>query len=95
MNNPFEILENKLSDMQALLMSFIDSQNNNNKSESDIHFNVEELAIFLRCSKSTIYKYIDEGLPSFGTGRTRLFSKREVLDYMRKSKGKNKQTKKQ
>ena len=90
MINPFEIIEERLASMEALLSSLLDNSITDNKSEIDIHFNVEELMNFLRCSKSTVYKYMSEGLPSFGTGRTKLFSKKEVLVYLKKQKTKNK-----
>lgn len=87
--NPFEIIENRLANMEALLTSFIENYQKDVKSESDLHLTVEELSAFLHKSKSSIYKYLDEGMPSFGTGRTRLFSKKEVLEYMRIEKSKN------
>ncbi|HWY11699.1 MAG TPA: helix-turn-helix domain-containing protein [Bacteroidia bacterium] len=56
--------------------------------KKDEHFNIKELADFLKCSKVTIHKYKKNGLPFYRTGRKVLFKKTEVLNFMRVIKSK-------
>jgi excisionase family DNA binding protein len=52
------------------------------------HFNIKELACFLKCSKVSIHKYKKMGLPFYRIGRKVLFKKTEVLNFMRGIKSK-------
>lgn len=52
------------------------------------HFDIEELAAFLHCSKVSVHNYKRKGLPYYRIGRKILFKKQEVLDFMKKLKGK-------
>lgn len=53
------------------------------QKESDEHFNIKQLAEFLRCSKVSIHKYKKKGMPFYRIGRKVLFKKQEVLNFMR------------
>ncbi len=55
-------------------------ENAPNKEE---HFNIKELAQFLKCSKVSIHQYKKKGLPFYRIGRKILFKKTEVLNFMR------------
>ncbi len=54
-----------------------------NKPEEDEFFDIPGLAEFLKCSVQTIHRYKKEGLPYYRTGRKNLFSKEQVLKFMR------------
>lgn len=58
--------------------------------ESTTEFDIAELATFLRCSKVSVHKYKKKGLPFYRVGRKIIFIKQEVLEFMKKLKGKNK-----
>ncbi|TNE54324.1 MAG: DNA-binding protein [Bacteroidetes bacterium] len=53
--------------------------------EKEEHFNIEQLRLFLNCSKVTIHNYKKRGLPYYRVGRKLLFKKSEVLEFMRKN----------
>ncbi len=57
-------------------------------SGNDENFNIMELAGFLRCSKVSVHNYKKKGLPFYRVGRKILFKKLEVLEFMKKLKGK-------
>jgi excisionase family DNA binding protein len=59
-----------------------------NDSKGEEHFNIEELANFLKCSKVTIHQYKKKGLPYYRVGRKVLFKRSEVLDFMKSPKSK-------
>lgn len=50
---------------------------------TDEHFNISELAAFLKCSKVSVHGYKKKGLPFYRIGRKILFKKTEVLNFMR------------
>jgi excisionase family DNA binding protein len=52
------------------------------------HFNILELAKFLKCSKVSIHKYKKKGLPFYRIGRKLLFKKTEVLNFMKSLRNK-------
>lgn len=62
------------------------------ESESDAHkeehFNISELAKFLKCSKVSVHKYKKKGLPFYRIGRKILFKKTEVLNFMKSLRNK-------
>lgn len=58
------------------------TQDNENVS-NDEHFNIQELAQFLKCSKVSVHKYKKIGLPFYRVGRKVLFKKTEVLNFMK------------
>lgn len=53
---------------------------------SEEHFNIQELAQFLKCSKVSVHKYKKKGLPFYRIGRKVLFKKTEVLNFMQSLK---------
>lgn len=52
------------------------------------HFNILELAQFLKCSKVSVHKYKKKGLPFYRIGRKILFKKTEVLNFMKSLRNK-------
>jgi hypothetical protein len=58
-------------------------------------FTIPELAVFLRKTKGTVHNYKKLGLPFLKIGRTVLFKKSEVIEFMKNvPKQKNKTNKK-
>lgn len=55
--------------------------------ETEEHFNIGQLAAFLKCSKVSIHNYKRLGMPFYRIGRKILFKKSEVLNFMRGLKG--------
>ena len=68
-----EVLNQKEKENEAL-------ENEKNKEE---HFNIIELARFLKCSKVSVHQYKKKGLPFYRIGRKILFKKTEVLNFMK------------
>lgn len=60
------------------------------KADDRKEFDIAELADFLRCSKVSIHKYKKKGLPFYRVGRKIIFIKQEVLEFMKRLKGKTK-----
>lgn len=54
-----------------------------NATDKEEHFNIMELARFLKCSKVSVHQYKKKGLPFYRIGRKLLFKKTEVLNFMR------------
>jgi preprotein translocase subunit Sss1 len=54
-----------------------------NNKPNDEEFTILELATFLRCSKVSIHNYKKLGMPFYRIGRKLIFSKAEVLNFMR------------
>src|ERR1700740_540911 len=68
-----EVLSEKEKDKEEL-------ENERSKEE---HFNIIELALFLKCSKVSVHQYKKRGLPFYRIGRKILFKKTEVLNFMK------------
>lgn len=85
MNNPFEVIESRLSNIESLILDIkhkpsLTSENQN----SDKLLTVEEAADFLNLTKPTIYSKVSKGeLPYMKKGKRLYFSKDELLDYIK------------
>jgi excisionase family DNA binding protein len=55
----------------------------NEQSEKDETFNIGQCAEFLKCTKMSVHNYKKKGLPFYKMGRTILFKKSEVLEFMK------------
>ncbi len=76
MGNPFELLEERLTKIESLLGTVLDSLQS---EEKEINFTVEEAAEYLRVSEQSIYKYIKEGdIPATRPGRKYLIAKSDL-----------------
>lgn len=84
MNNPFEILEKRLSNIESLL---IDIKHKTIDEKQEINFNIDEVAELLRVSKQSIYKYIQKGLiKAKKVGRTFIISKTDLDEATKEAK---------
>lgn len=79
---------------KSLLNEVLDQKGKDQETErksglnNEEHFNIGELAEFLKCSKVSVHKYKKNGLPFYRIGRKVLFKKSEVLDFMKKTRNK-------
>ena len=64
------------------------------EQEKEETLNISQCASFLKCTKMSIHNYKKKGLPFYKMGRTILFKKNEVLDFMKKFTGVSKLWKK-
>ena len=87
MNNPFDTLETRLSNIEAILLDIKHKPKQNlNKQieESDKLLNVEQTAEFLRLTIPTIYTKVSKSeLPVMKQGNRLYFSRKELLDYLK------------
>ena len=76
MNNPFEIIEQKLSNLERLFLEF------KNKPAPQVrpeHYTVKEAARVLKCSEQSIHNYIKKGfLKAQKVGRILLINSNDV-----------------
>ena len=90
MENPFNVIEAKLSNIETLLLDL--KQNPKEHiilPEADELFTLEDTALFLNLSKATIYSLNSKGeLPSMKRSKRLYFSKKELMDYLKKGRKK-------
>jgi excisionase family DNA binding protein len=77
-----------IGEFSDLIREIVNDELQNHKEpavvkEKDIHFTLDELAEFLRCSRVSIHKYKKMGLPFYRLGRKVLFKKSEVLVFLK------------
>lgn len=91
MNNPFEIISNRLSNIEEILLSIKHDNPVITKEldQKEHTFNISELADYLKVSKPTIHAYKNRNIfPFYQTGRTVYFKKSEVDKALSSSKKK-------
>ncbi len=85
MNNPFELIEARLSTIENLIL---DLKNQSHQAEQTDQpeqlFTVQEAAKFLKLTVPTIYSKVSKGeLPVMKRGKRLHFSSIELLDYLK------------
>lgn len=85
MNNPFEVIEARLNNIETLLLDLKHTPKEQNKqSETDELLTVEQCAKFLNLSKPTIYGLISKGeLPVMKRSKRCYFTKLELMEYLK------------
>jgi excisionase family DNA binding protein len=84
MNNPFEPINERLSNIEALLLELKNTPRNSEVTEKDELLTVEETAKFLSLSVPTVYGLISKGeLPVMKRSKRCYFSKVELLAYLK------------
>ena len=90
MENPFNVLEAKLSKIETLLLDL--KQNPKEQviiPEKDVLLTVQETAAFLSLSVPTVYGLISKGeIPVMKRSKRCYFSKMELIEYLRKGRKK-------
>ncbi len=91
MNNPFEVIEARLSSIENLILDLKHQPKKvESKNESEQPLTVEETAEFLSLSVPTIYGLIHKGkLVGMKPAKRRYFHKVELLNYLNQSRGKS------
>lgn len=85
MNNPFEIIEERLSKIESLILSLKNESNHaKEKEQPEQLFTVQQAANFLNLSVPTIYSKVSRGeLPVMKRGKKLHFSNTELMQYLR------------
>jgi len=85
MNNPFEIIEERLSKIESLILSLKNESNQiKEKVQPEQLLTVQEAADFLNLSVPTVYSKVSRGeLPVMKRGKKLHFSNTELMQYLR------------
>lgn len=91
MNNPFEIIDLRLSNIENLLL---DLKNQNKEVEPtkqpEQFLTIQEAAEFLRLTVPTVYIKVHKGeLPVMKRGKRLYFSQSELMDYLKAGRKKS------
>jgi excisionase family DNA binding protein len=90
MNNPFELIEARLNNIETLLLDLKhDPKEQGEQPETDELLTVQDTAKFLRLSVSTVYTLISKGeLPVMKRSKRCYFSKVELINYLKQGRRK-------
>lgn len=85
MNNPFEIIEERLSKIESLILSLKNESNQGNEKEQPEQLlTVQQAADFLNLSVPTVYSKVSRGeLPVMKRGKKLHFSSTELMQYLK------------
>jgi len=87
MNNPFEIIESRLSNIENLLLDLKHNASDHSNSTNEALLTVKDAAKFLSLSVPTIYSLISKNeLPVMKRAKRCYFSKADLLNYVREGK---------
>lgn len=91
MNNPFEVIEARLSSIENLIL---DLKHNPLRVEPTEHpdefLNIQLAAEFLRLSVPTLYTKVSKGeLPVMKRGKRLYFSRTELMEYIKEGRKKS------
>jgi len=91
MNNPFDTIDARLSNIENLLLDLRTNQTEpqaTKKTDSDL-FTIEEAAGFLKLAKPTIYGLVCHSkIPCMKKGKKLYFSKAELIAWLQQGKRK-------
>jgi len=84
MENPFEIIVQRLENIEKLLNELTKNVNNTKfKEDTDEIMTVEQLSTYLTIARQTIYgKCAAKEIPYFKTGKRVYFKKSEINDWL-------------
>jgi len=90
MNNPFEVIEVRLNNIETLLLDLKHTPKEQRKQpETDELFTVQDTAKFLSLSVPTVYTLISKGeLPVMKRSKRCYFSKIELINYLKQGRKK-------
>jgi excisionase family DNA binding protein len=89
MNNPFEVIETRLTNIEALLLDLKHQPRQAQQTEKDELLTVQDTASFLSLSVPTIYGLISKGeLPVMKRSKRCYFSKVELINYLKERRNK-------
>jgi len=83
MNNPFETIDARLSNIENLLLDLKHS-NKEHQPESDQLFTIQEAGELIKLSVPTLYGYVSRNeIPFSKKGKRLYFSKQELMDWVK------------
>lgn len=90
MNNPFEVIEARLNNIETLLLDLKHTpKEQGEQPEADELLTVQDTAKFLSLSVATVYGLISKGqLPVMKRSKRCYFSKVELINYLKAGKRK-------
>jgi excisionase family DNA binding protein len=90
MNNPFEVIEARLNNIETLLLDLTHTpKEQGEQPETDEFFTVQDTAKFLSLSVPTVYTLISKGeLPVMKRSKRCYFSKVELVNYLKQGRKK-------
>ena len=85
MENPFEIIDKRLSNIEKLLLDIKYPESNNSTTEAKESFlSIEEAASFLKISIHTIYSKVSrKEIPSMKRNGRLYFSSKDLTEYLK------------
>ncbi len=92
MDNPFQILEDRLNSIESLLLELARKERNQKgvNEETDTIFTISQTAEFLGLKVPTIYSKVSRGdIPVMKRGNRLYFSRRELILYLQSGKKKS------
>ncbi len=83
MNNPFEIIDARLSNIENLLLDLKHS-NNQHQPESDLLLTIQQAGELIKLSVPTLYGYVSRNdIPFSKKGKRLYFSKHELVNWVK------------
>ena len=90
MENPFEVIEARLSDIESLILGLNQPKQDEATKQSEQLLTVRETAKFLKLADSTIYSKVSKGeLPVMKRGKRLYFSTSELMQYIKEGRKKS------
>lgn len=90
MDNPFEIIEARLANIENMLSSLKDQKHQEENKPIEQLLNVHDAAKFLRLTVPTIYSKVGRGeLPVMKRGNRLYFSSTELTEYLKSGRKKS------
>lgn len=91
MNNPFEVIDARLSNIETMLLNLKQEPNPiTTTPQSDEILRIEQASKLLNLSKSTIYGYVRKSeIPVSKKGKHLYFSKNDLLQWVKEGKRKS------
>ena len=90
MNNPFEVIEARLSSIENLILDLKQPQEVEPTEPPEQFLTVQEAAQFLNLTVPTIYSKVSKGeLPVMKRSKRLYFSSTELLEYLKKGRKKS------
>jgi len=89
MNNPFEIIDARLSNIENLLLDLKHGTSSGSKPDPDQLLNIKEAAQLINLSVPTIYGLVASSkIPVCKKAKKLYFSKRELMDWIKSGRKK-------
>lgn len=89
MTNPFEIISNRLSNIESLLLDIKHAPQTTDTAPQDELLTIEQAADFLSLSVPTLYaKTSTKAIPFMKRGKRLYFSRTELMEYLKAGRSK-------